>query len=286
MSYSVKGRTMASGMVSMSACARQSGSGSAGGVAPPAESLAGDLRSPEVERGSVEPPRGGAFCQIRVRASLSSGGGVEQEGDLLRRTPSGSSSTSAASSERAASSSSRRRAEGRVGRRVYQWNGVVTDPKSFGTVHLCYGIRKLDGRYFQVNQPDSPLLTAPLALGEVSSVSWRTTLLLVIRDESKTPLNYLTQALKEDTQKIWDAVHKPEVYKEAALSEFFNVEVTALSSYEEKELFKDCRRPRHRCAMTATSSLVKTHCANREYYSVERNNRYQSSCHGRGDGDG
>ncbi|EEC68426.1 hypothetical protein OsI_36606 [Oryza sativa Indica Group] len=68
----------------------------------------------------------------------------------------------------------------------------------------------------------------------------KTTLLLVIRDKTKTPLEYLTQALKEDIQKIWNAVLKPEVYKEAALSEFFNVEVTALSSYEEKEnLFKE-----------------------------------------------
>lgn len=62
---------------------------------------------------------------------------------------------------------------------------------------------------------------------------------------------------------IWDSVQKPEVYKEAELSEFFNVgewifwneavmfqltyifcnikvEVTALSSYEDKEeLFKE-----------------------------------------------
>ncbi|TVU25032.1 hypothetical protein EJB05_27508, partial [Eragrostis curvula] len=68
----------------------------------------------------------------------------------------------------------------------------------------------------------------------------KTTLLLVIRDKTKTPLEYLTQALKEDLQKIWDSVEKPEVYKEAELSEFFNVEVTALSSYEEKEeLFKE-----------------------------------------------
>ncbi|KAK8447911.1 hypothetical protein SEVIR_8G174100v4 [Setaria viridis] len=63
----------------------------------------------------------------------------------------------------------------------------------------------------------------------------KTTLLLVIRDKTKTPLEFLTQALKEDIQKIWDSVRKPEAYKEAALSEFFNVEVTALSSYEEKE---------------------------------------------------
>ncbi|WVZ50868.1 hypothetical protein U9M48_002079 [Paspalum notatum var. saurae] len=68
----------------------------------------------------------------------------------------------------------------------------------------------------------------------------KTTLLLVIRDKTKTPLEFLTQALKEDIQKIWDSVQKPEAYKEAALSEFFNVEVTALSSYEEKEeLFKE-----------------------------------------------
>lgn len=63
----------------------------------------------------------------------------------------------------------------------------------------------------------------------------KTTLLLVIRDKTKTPLEYLTQALKEDIQKIWDSVQKPEAYKEAALSDFFDVEATALSSYEEKE---------------------------------------------------
>ncbi|VAI47151.1 unnamed protein product [Triticum turgidum subsp. durum] len=68
----------------------------------------------------------------------------------------------------------------------------------------------------------------------------KTTLLLVIRDKTKTPVEYLAQALKEDIHKIWDSVPKPEVFKKAALSEFFNVEVTALSSYEEnEELFKE-----------------------------------------------
>lgn len=76
----------------------------------------------------------------------------------------------------------------------------------------------------------------------------KTTLLLVIRDKTKTPVEYLAQALKEDIQKIWDSVRKPEIFKEAALSEFFNVEVTALSSYEEKEeQFKEqVGRLRHR----------------------------------------
>lgn len=40
----------------------------------------------------------------------------------------------------------------RVGKHVYRKNGVVTDMKSFGPVQLGYGIKKLDGRYYQVNQ--------------------------------------------------------------------------------------------------------------------------------------
>ncbi|KAG6514998.1 hypothetical protein ZIOFF_025376 [Zingiber officinale] len=55
----------------------------------------------------------------------------------------------------------------------------------------------------------------------------KTTLLFVIRDRTRTPLEAL--------EPIWDSVSKPEAQKDTALSEFFNVEVTALSSYEEKE---------------------------------------------------
>lgn len=39
----------------------------------------------------------------------------------------------------------------RVGKHVYRRNGVITDLKSLGTVQLGYGIKKLDGRYYQVN---------------------------------------------------------------------------------------------------------------------------------------
>ncbi|ESW24902.1 hypothetical protein PHAVU_004G170400 [Phaseolus vulgaris] len=37
----------------------------------------------------------------------------------------------------------------RVGKHVSGRNGVVTDIKSLGTVQLGYGVRKLDGRYYQ-----------------------------------------------------------------------------------------------------------------------------------------
>lgn len=63
----------------------------------------------------------------------------------------------------------------------------------------------------------------------------KTTILFVIRDKTKTPLEYLEPILREDIQKIWDAVPKPQTLKNSPLNEFFNVEVTALSSYEEKE---------------------------------------------------
>ncbi|KAL3851566.1 hypothetical protein ACJIZ3_013448 [Penstemon smallii] len=63
----------------------------------------------------------------------------------------------------------------------------------------------------------------------------KTTLLFVIRDKTKTPFEYLEPVLRKDIQKIWETVPKPKAYKNTPLSEFFNVEVIALSSYEDKE---------------------------------------------------
>lgn len=40
----------------------------------------------------------------------------------------------------------------RVAKHVCTRNGVMTDLKSLGTVQLGYGIRKLDGRYYQASQ--------------------------------------------------------------------------------------------------------------------------------------
>ncbi|GAU49078.1 hypothetical protein TSUD_406840 [Trifolium subterraneum] len=63
----------------------------------------------------------------------------------------------------------------------------------------------------------------------------KTTLFFVIRDKTKTPLENMEPILREDIQKIWDSVPKPQAHVHTPLSEFFNVEVTALSSYEDKE---------------------------------------------------
>ncbi|CAK7336942.1 unnamed protein product [Dovyalis caffra] len=50
-----------------------------------------------------------------------------------------------------------------------------------------------------------------------------------------TPLECLEPVLRDDIEKIWGEVAKPEAHKSTPLSEFFDVEVAALSSYEEKE---------------------------------------------------
>ena len=49
----------------------------------------------------------------------------------------------------------------RVAGRAYQRNGVVTVLKSFGKVHLGYGIRKLDGRHFQGQLMQMTMMVPP-----------------------------------------------------------------------------------------------------------------------------
>ncbi|KAI3744429.1 hypothetical protein L1987_57509 [Smallanthus sonchifolius] len=49
----------------------------------------------------------------------------------------------------------------RVGKHVYQRNGVLTDLKSYGTVQLGYGIKKLDGRYYQGQLMQMTMMTPP-----------------------------------------------------------------------------------------------------------------------------
>ncbi|OIT30641.1 protein root hair defective 3 [Nicotiana attenuata] len=48
----------------------------------------------------------------------------------------------------------------------------------------------------------------------------KTTLMFVIRDKTRTPLENLEPVLREDIQKIWDSVPKPQAHKETPLSDF------------------------------------------------------------------
>ncbi|XVE65732.1 hypothetical protein DITRI_Ditri08aG0022900 [Diplodiscus trichospermus] len=49
----------------------------------------------------------------------------------------------------------------RVGRHVYSRNGVLTDIKSFGTIQLGYGIKKLSGRYYQGQLMQMTMMATP-----------------------------------------------------------------------------------------------------------------------------
>nr|ADN34108.1 protein SEY1 [Cucumis melo subsp. melo] len=60
----------------------------------------------------------------------------------------------------------------------------------------------------------------------------KTTLMFVIRDKTRTPLENLEPVLREDVQKIWDSVPKPSAHKDTPLSEFFNVMVATVRCEE------------------------------------------------------
>ncbi|XP_048438752.1 protein ROOT HAIR DEFECTIVE 3 homolog 2-like isoform X1 [Pyrus x bretschneideri] len=64
----------------------------------------------------------------------------------------------------------------------------------------------------------------------------KTTLMFVVRDKpSKAPFVLLEKRLREDAEKMWNAVSKPQAHKNSPLTVFFNVQVVALSNYQEKE---------------------------------------------------
>ncbi|KAJ6417911.1 hypothetical protein OIU84_001318 [Salix udensis] len=82
-----------------------------------------------------------------------------------------------------------------------------------------------------------PLLKTVFQVIKRSSKQPKKTLLFVIRDHTKTPLERLKKFIFEDIEKIWDAVPEPET---TPLYEFFKVEITALPSYEFQEVeFKE-----------------------------------------------
>ncbi|KAL6200121.1 hypothetical protein ACLB2K_029903 [Fragaria x ananassa] len=94
------------------------------------------------------------------------------------------------------------------------------------------------GREQAANKP--LLRTVFQAMMRIFGHNRKTTLLFVLRDKSKTPVEKLKAVLLEDIQKIWDEVPKRAAHTYTLLNQIFRVEVVALSSYErEEEKFKE-----------------------------------------------
>ncbi|KAK2646671.1 hypothetical protein Ddye_021866 [Dipteronia dyeriana] len=84
----------------------------------------------------------------------------------------------------------------RVGKHVYTKNGVLTDIKSFGTVQLGYGIKKLDGRYFQGQLMQMTMMATPNINKELHYLNKEDRLLrwlLVKHRDIKYGMEFLTE---------------------------------------------------------------------------------------------
>ncbi|KAK1395933.1 Mitochondrial ribosomal protein MRP17 [Heracleum sosnowskyi] len=89
----------------------------------------------------------------------------------------------------------------RVGKHIYQKNGVLTELKSMGTVQLGYGIKKLDGRHYQGQLLQMTMMAPPSMNKELHYLNKEDRLLrwlMVKHRDVKIGLDYL----QEDTGKM------------------------------------------------------------------------------------
>lgn len=89
----------------------------------------------------------------------------------------------------------------RVGKHIYQRNGVITELKSMGTRHLGYGIRKLDGRYYEGQLFQMTMMAPPSMNKELHYLNKEDRLLrwlMVKHRDLKMGLDYM----QEDTGKM------------------------------------------------------------------------------------
>ena len=94
---------------------------------------------------------------------------------------------------------------------------------------------------------------------KTSVTTKKTKLVFVIRDRSKTPIELLEKALKEDVEQVWQSIKKPEHFANSDVSEFFDVGYFSLPHYlHENEVFvKECKGLR--AALISSTDDESTH---------------------------
>ncbi|CAB4302903.1 unnamed protein product [Prunus armeniaca] len=100
----------------------------------------------------------------------------------------------------------------RVSKHVYRRNGVLTDMKSFGTVQLGYGIKKLDGRYYQGQLMQMTMMATPNINKELHYLNKEDRLLrwlLVIHRDTKYGLEFLSE---DDAKSEVSRFHPSSIY--------------------------------------------------------------------------
>ncbi|XP_021775688.1 uncharacterized protein LOC110739538 [Chenopodium quinoa] len=100
----------------------------------------------------------------------------------------------------------------RVGKHVYARNGVLTEIKNFGTVHLGYGIKKLDGRYYKGNLMQMTMMATPNINKELHYLNKEDRLLrwlLVKHRDTQFGFHYLDN---EDSRSELNKFTSPSIY--------------------------------------------------------------------------
>ncbi|XP_059635335.1 uncharacterized protein LOC132277497 [Cornus florida] len=87
-----------------------------------------------------------------------------------------------------------------IGKHVYRKNGVLTGMESFGKVQLGYGIRKLDGRYYQGQLMQMTMMAPPSLNNELHYLNKEDRLLrwLLIKHRN---VRYGLEFLSEDAER-------------------------------------------------------------------------------------
>ncbi|XP_016481543.1 small ribosomal subunit protein bS6m isoform X1 [Nicotiana tabacum] len=116
----------------------------------------------------------------------------------------------------------------KVGRHVYRKNGVLTDLKSFGTVNLGYGIKKLDGRFYQGKLMQMTLMTPPSFNKELHYLNKEDRLLrwlLVKHRDIKFGLDFLGEDdAKTELSKFGSNIYESEEEEEEDDDDEYNVD--------------------------------------------------------------